>query len=418
VSVPEDRSDQPVRSFGTFTEDLYAMADWLVECGIKTVAIEATGVYWIPLFEILGARGLDPKLIDSRSLGRRNKKTDVLDCQLIRQLHRHGMLDAAFRPNAEILVLRAFMRQRRMLIDYAADHIRHMQKALDLMNVKLHLVLSDITGATGQKIIRAIVEGKRDPQEPAAMRDPGCKHTEQTIAKALTGNYRDEHLFALKQALDLYDTYQKKIEECDQQIEAALTTFEKKSDSSKLTVRASKKRRKNQPRFDGRTLLYEMTGVDLTAIPGLDVSSILTILSETGTDMSHWPSARSFASWLALSPNNRITGGKPIRKKQPVIQPNRAAQVFRIAAQTLERTKCAIGAFYRRIKARLGRAGAIKATAHKLALIFYSMLKNKTEHREPGQDYYELRYRERLLNSLKKHAATCGYQLVPIEEVH
>jgi transposase len=424
VSVPEDRTDHPVRAFGTFTEDLMSLADWLVECRITTVAIEATGVYWIPLFEVLEARGLNPKLIDSRSLGRRNKKSDVLDCQKIRQRHTYGLLDAAFRPNAEILTLRAFTRQRRMLIDYASDHIRHMQKALDLMNVKLHLVISDIVGATGLRIIRAILEGKRDPHELAAMRDPQCKNSEQTIAKALMGNYRPEHVFALKQAVELFDTYQKRIEECDQQIAAVLAEFDKRGDPSKLAAAKKsskgrrKNRRKNQPHFDGRALLYEMAGVDLTAIPGLEASSVLTILSETGIDMSAWPTASAYAAWLALSPNNRTTGGKPIRKKGPVIRPNRAAQAFRLAAQTLEQAHCGLGAFFRRVRARLGRSGAIKATAHKLALIVYSMLQNKTEYCDPGEAYYEERYRDRLLKSLKRNAAALGFNLVPIEEVH
>jgi transposase len=418
VSVPEDRDEQPVQAFGTFTEDLYALADWLVACGIKTVAIEATGVYWIPLFEILEARGLAPKLVDSRSIGRRNKKTDVVDCQWIRQLHTHGLLDGAFRPNAEMLPLRAFMRQRKMLVEYASDHIRHMQKALDLMNLKLHLVISDITGVTGLRIIRAILGGNHDPQELAAMREPSCKNSEETIAKALMGNYRDEHLFALRQAVELFDEYGKKVRACDEKIEAALAVFDKKSDRANLPKKSTKKRPKNEPRFDARSLIYEMAGVDLTAIDGLEVSSVLTILSETGTDMTLWPSDGQFASWLALCPNKWITGGRPLAKKPPVIHPNRAAQAFRIAAQTLERAHCALGAFFRRIQSRHGRAVAIKATAHKLATIFYSVLKTRTPYRDPGVDYYEQRYRERLLNSLKKKATTLGFELTPVVEVH
>ncbi len=419
VSVPEDRDEQPVRAFGTFTEDLSALADWLVACGIKTVAIEATGVYWIPLFEVLEQRGLAPKLVDSRSIGRRNKKkTDVVDCQWIRQLHTHGLLDGAFRPNAEMLPLRAFMRQRRMLIEYASDHIRHMQKALDLMNLKLHLVISDITGVTGLRIMHAILDGKHDPKELAAMREPSCKNSEETIAKALVGNYRDEHLFALRQAVELFEEYGKKLSACDEKIAAALAAFDKKAERSNLPTKLSKHRRKNQPRFDARALIYEMAGVDLTAIDGLDGSSILTILSETGTDMSAWPSDGHFASWLALAPNKWITGGRPLAKKPPVIHPNRAAQAFRLAAQTLERASCALGAFFRRIQSRHGRAVAIKATAHKLATIFSSILKTRTPYRDPGVDYYEQRYQERLFNSLQRKAAALGFQLTPFQEVH
>lgn len=418
VSVPEERDQQSVRSFATFTENLNELADWLVGCGIKTVAIEATGVYWIPLFEVLEGRGLAPKLVDSRSIGRRNKKkTDVVDCQWIRQLHMHGLLDGAFRPNAEMLPVRAFMRQRRMLIDYASDHIRHMQKALDLMNLKLHLVISDITGVSGLRIIHAILDGKRDPKQLASMREPGCKNSEQTIAKALVGNYRDEHLFALRQAVELFEEYGNKLKACDEKIAAALTAFEKKADRANLIKKRSS-RRKNQPRFDARTLIFEIAGVDLTAIDGLEASSVLTILSETGTDMSLWPSQGHFASWLALCPNKWITGGRPLAKRPPVIHPNRAAQAFRLAAQTLERARCALGAFFRRIQSRHGRAVAIKATAHKLATTFYAMLKTRTPYRDPGVNYYEQRYQQRLLNSLQKKAATLGFHLIPLQEVH
>lgn len=417
VSVPEECDEQPVRGFSTFTGDLNALADWLEACGITTVAIEATGVYWIPLVEVLEARGLAPKLVDSRSIGRRNRKTDVLDCQWIRQLHSHGLLDGAFRPDAVMLPLRAFMRQRRMLIDYASDHVRHMQKALDLMNVKLHLVISDITGVTGLRIIHEILKGERDPNKLAALRDRACKNSEEIIAKALVGNYRDEHLFALQQALELFEEYGKQIAACDAKIAAALAVLEKKADGATLPRKKST-RRKNQPRFDARTLIFEMTGVDLTAIDGLEASSLLTILSETGTDMTPWPSDAHFASWLALCPNKWVTGGKPLAKKPPVIHPNRAAQAFRLAAQTLERAQCATGAFFRRIKSRQGRAVAIKATAHKLATIFYTLLKTRTPYHDAGVDYYEERYRERLFNSLQKKAATLGFHLTPLQQVH
>lgn len=416
VSVPEDRSNDPVRSFDTFTEDLYALADWLIDCRIKTVAIEATGVYWIPLFEVLEARGLEVKLVDSRSIGQRNKKTDVLDCQWIRQLHAYGLLDGAFRPSADFLALRAYRRQRGMLIEYAADHIRHMQKALDLMNLKLHKVIADITGDTGLRIIEAILKGNRDPQHLASLRDPHCKNSVETIGKALMGNYRDEHIFALQQAFDLFTTYQRKIAECDQALATELDKFEKHADRSKLAQKTAKKRRKNQPRFEARTLLYEMTGVDLTAVPGLEASTTLTILSETGTDMSHWPSEGHFASWLALTPKTLITGGKPIKKRGPRIQPNRAAQAFLLAAQSVAKVQSSLGAFFRRIKSRDGWAVAIKATAHKLAVIFYSMMKNKTPYREAGVDYYEKRYIQQLFKSLEKKALNLGYQLAPISQ--
>jgi transposase len=418
VSVPEDRAAEPVRTFGTFTKDLNDLADWLVACGITTVAIEATGVYWIPLYEILEARGLHPKLIDSRSIGRRSKKTDVIDCQWIRQLHTYGLLDGAFRPPVDMLALRALMRQRRMLIEHAAQHIQHIQKALDLMNVKLHLVLSDVVGVTGLRIMRAIVDGKRSPAELAALREPSCKGTEQTFIDALTGNFRSEHLFALKQALELFDFHQKLLADCDREIESELAALEKRTFDTAEKPSKKRKRRKNQLHFDARTLLHQLAGVDLSAIHGLEAPTVLTILSETGTDVSPWSSAKSWAAWLTLAPNIRVTGGKPIRKKGVVVRPNRAAQAFRLAAQTLERSQCALGAFFRRIRSRHGRQSAIKATAHKLALIFYSMLKHQTEYQDPGIDYYERRYRQNLLKSLTEKASTLGFTLIPIEEVH
>lgn len=418
VSVPEDRAPEPVRSFGTYTSDLHELADWLVACGIKTVAIEATGVYWIPLFEILEERGLNPKLIDSRSIGRRNKKTDVLDCQWIRQLHTYGLLDPAFRPSAEVLSLRAYARLRKTHVEDASDHIRRIQKALDLMNVKVHLVVSDTVGVTGMRIIRSIIDEKTDPQELAKLRAPNCSSSEEEFVKALSGNYRAEHVFALKQAVELFDFYQTKIKECDEKTAAALEALEKKGDASKLGAKKAKKRRKNQPYFEARTLLFEIAGVDLTAIDGLESSSILTILSETGTDMAAWPSAKHFSAWLGLSPNNRVTGGKLMFKRPLKVRPNRAAQAFRLAAQTLEKAQCALGAFFRRIQSRFGRIGAIKATAHKLAVIFYSMLKYRKEYHDAGVTYYEERYRERLFNSLKKKASSLGFDLTPIQEVH
>lgn len=415
VSVPEDRDDQPVRSFGTFTEDLHALAAWLVACGITTVAIEATGVYWIPLVEILEQYGLNPRLVDSRSIGRRTKKTDVLDCQWIRQLHTYGLLDGAFRPSEEFLPLRAIRRQRKMLVDYAADHIRHMLKALELMNVKLDLVVSDAVGVTGLRIIRAIIAGNTKPEDLAKLREPNCQHSEKDFVKALIGNYRDEHIFALRQAVELFDRYAEKIKECDDKTVVVLETMEKKADPTTLPPKKSKKRRKNQPHFEARPLIYQLAGVDLTAIDGLDASSLLTILSETGTDMSPWLTARAYAAWLALAPNKWKTGGKFLTKKPPVIRPNRAAQAFRLAAQTLERANCGLGAFFRRIQSRLGRAGAIKATAHKLAVIFYSMLKSKTPYLDPGVSYYEQRYQERMFKSLKTKAAALGFTLTPIQ---
>lgn len=420
VSVPEDRDAEPVRSFEAFSGDLYRLAEWLIGCRITTVAIEATGVYWIPLVEVLESRGLEVNLVDSRSIGRRNKKTDVLDCQWLRQLHTYGLLQGAFRPKADVLPLRAYQRQRQMLIAYAADHIRHMQKALDQMNLKLETVLADITGKTGLQIIEAILAGKRDPVELAKLRDPKCKNSEETIAKALCGNYRDEHVFALRQAYELFKLYQTKIAECDQQTEHALKDFERKAAPPELptTKGPRRKRRKNQPHFDGRGLLHEVVGVDLTAIDGFALSTALTIASETGIDVDKFETSSNYVSWLRLAPNDRVTGGKRIRKRGPKVHPNRATQAYLLAAQSLARAKNWLGAFFRRIQSREGFAVAVKATAAKLARIVYAMIKNKTEYTPPDINYYEQRYRSNLVKSLEKRAQTLGFTLVPVDPVH
>jgi transposase len=419
VSVPEDRDAEPVQRFATFTEDLHRLAQWLRRCGITTVAIEATGVYWMPLYDILEEYGLAPQLVDSRAIGRRNKKTDVLDCQWIRQLHTFGLLDAAFRPQADILKLRVFARHREMLVKYAADHLRHMHKSLEQMNVKLGVVLSDIGGVTGQRIIKAIIGGHTDPASLAELREESCKATPEEFVKALTGTYRPEHIFTLGQAVRLFEEYQEQIRECDLEQEKVLASFQPASVEVPAPAKTTKKkRRKNQPHFDARALLYRITGIDLTAVPGLEANTLLTIVSEVGTNMSLWTSGDAFANWLALPPNNRITGGKPINKKLRPITPNRAAQAFRLAAQTLERTQTALGAFFRRIQSRIGRQGAIRATAHKLAKIVYAMLRDKTEYREAGANYYEQRYQQKVFNSISRKALQLGYQLVAIDQVH
>jgi transposase len=422
VSVPEDRAEQSVRPFGAFTEDLYALSDWLASCAIRTVAIEATGVYWIPLVEVLEARGFEVRLVDSRSIGRRNKKTDVLDCQWIRQLHSYGLLDSAFRPEADMLPLRAYMRQRGMLIRYASDHIRHMQKALDVMNLKLHTVVNDITGVTGMRIIEAILDGIRDPQQLASLRHGRCRNSEETIAKALVGNYREEHLFDLRVACELYATYQAKLAGCDEQIRSALEKFDRTGAGGHIpTTRNGKARRrkKNQPHFDGREMLREMIGVDLVAVDGLDVSTVLTIVSEVGIDLRNkFESEAHFVSWLGLAANNRVTGGRIMRQKGPRPRPNRASQAFRLAAQTVARGSNWLGAFFRRVQSRKGWAVAVKATGAKLARIFYSLVTNKREYDAPDINYYEQRYRANLVRALEKKALTLGYKLAAVAVVH
>ena len=415
VAVPEGRDPEghTVREFGAFTPDLHALAAWLATCGITTVAMESTGVYWIPLFEVLSARGFDVKLVDPRQLKHvPGRKTDVLDCQWLQQLHTFGLLAAAFRPDDAICVLRGYLRQRAMLVSCAADHIQHMQKALEQMNVKLPEVVTDITGVTGLGIIRAIGEGERNPQVLAALRDARCHHDEAAMARALTGTWRDEHLFALRQAVDLFDVYQGKIAECDDAIEACLQGFADKREGDVLPpAPRTSKRPRNTPAFDVRTQLHRLTGVDLTQLDGIDGHSALKIVAEIGLDMTRWPSDKHFASWLALSPGNKISGGKLLSSRTKA-SANRVAAALRMAASTLHHSRSALGAFFRRLKARLGAPKAITATARKLACLVYNMLKHGTAYVDQGQHYYEQRYQERVLSNLSRRAQDLGYQLV------
>ena len=327
AAVPADRAEQPVQEFEAFTADLYRLADWLAECGVETVVMESTGVYWIPLFGVLEERDFQVMLVDPRRIKNvPGRKTGVLDCQWLQQLHTYGLLSGAFRPDGEIRRLRSYLRQRVMLVQYASHHIQHMQKALTQMNVKLHHVISNITGKTGMDIMEAIVGGQRDPRRLAQLRDPRIKADEATIAKSLQGHWREEHIFELTQALGLYRVYQDKIAECDREIEAQLERFEDHSNGDLPAAKSGRRRSKgNAPRFDVWTHLYRMTGIDLTRIDGVDAYTALKVVSEIGTDMTKWTSAKHFASWLGLSPNNRITGGRVISSKTKP-SANRAAR--------------------------------------------------------------------------------------------
>ena len=417
VAVPEDRWDQPVREFEAFTADLYRLADWLAECRVETVAMESTGVYWIPLFGVLEERGFEVMLVDpSRIKNVPGRKTDVQDCQWLQQLHTYGLLSGAFRPDGDIRCLRSYLRQRAMLVEYASQHVQHMQKALTQMNVKLQHVIRDITGKTGMDIIEAIVGGERDPRKLAALRDPRTRANEEIIARSLQGYWREEHIFELTQALELYRTYQDKIAQCDREIERQLGRFEDRSNGEPPAGDAGKRSQGNAPRFDLRNHLHRMTGVDLTRIDGVDAFTALKVVGEIGTDMTRWPSAKHFASWLGLSPNNRITGGKVISSRTKA-NANRAAAALRLAANALHRSNSALGAFLRRKKAHLGAPKAIAATAHKLARIIYSMLRNGHGYVDAGAQYYESQYRQRALRAARQRAAQLGYQLVPLPEV-
>lgn len=414
VAVPVGSDGEPVREFECFTADLHRLADWLISCSVTTVAMESTGTYWIPVFEILESRGLEVKLVNARHVKNvPGRKTDVLDCQWLLQLHTYGLLEGAFRPVEQICALRAYIRHRMNQVRYSSVHIQHMQKALTQMNLLLHNVVSDITGVTGMRIIKAILDGERDTQVLATMRDKRCKNSVATIAKSLQGNYRPEHLFSLKQAVETFEFYQSQIADCDREIETLLAKFNSVTDDKRPTHPEDSAASKKQSAsiFNLKNELYRVTGVDLTRIDGIDSTTALKVISETGVDMSRWKSEKHFASWLGLSPGSKISGGKRLSgKTKPVV--NRAAMALRMAASSLYRSSCALGAYYRRMKARLGGPKAITATAHKLARLVYSMLKNGTEYTDIGQEYYEQNYKSRVLKNLKKRAQQLGYELV------
>jgi transposase len=417
VAVPpgRDTTGQDVRRFAAFTGDLCALADWLEQCGVDSVVMESTGVYWIPLFELLAERGFAVKLVDARQVKNvPGRKTDVLDCQWLQELHTYGLLRGAFRPDDQVCVLRSYLRQRSMLVIHAAQHIQHMQKALEQMNLKLAHVVSDVTGVTGMGIIKAILGGERRPAELAKLRDRRCKHDEATIARALVGHYRAEHLFALQQAVELFEVYQQKVAACDREIEACLQQFDDHRDGEALALRSrTRKRARTEPCFDARTLLHRMTGVDLTAIDAIDASTALTVIGEIGLDMSRWPTEKHFGSWLGLAPGNKVSGGKRLSgRSKPTA--NRAAAALRLAAQSLHHSQSALGAFFRRLKARLGAPKALTAAAYKLARLIYRMLKFGTDYTDQGEAYYEERYRERLYRHLAHRAKELGFALTPI----
>lgn len=417
AAVSPERTSEAVRQFGTYTPDLQALADWLKACGVDSVAMEATGVYWVPVYEVLEASGFEVYVVNARHIKNvPGRKSDIQDCQWIQGLHSVGLLRGSFRPEAEIAALRAYLRHRSELIEHRAAHIQHMQKALGQMNVQLTQAVKDITGVTGLSIIRAIVGGERDPRKLAALRQPGVKKGEAEIAKALTGHYRPEHVFALKQALELYDTYRELLLECDVEIERQFANLKPTVPPDDLPPldRSDKleSNSKNAPSYDARALLYQWAGVDLVGIAGLNESTVQTILSEIGTEVSAWPTDKHFASWLGLAPHNDISGGK-VLKSRTLTTHNRAGQAFRMAAQSVSRSpNTAFGAFYRRMRARLGKKQAIVATAHKIARCFYHMLKHRTPFHDMGGEEYERRARQRELRNLEKRAAKLGMALV------
>ncbi|HKO63296.1 MAG TPA: IS110 family transposase [Pyrinomonadaceae bacterium] len=421
VAVPAERDEQAVRRFGAFTEDLHKLAQWLLQCGVRTVALESTGVYWIPLYQILEDYGLVVKLVNARHVKHvPGRKSDVQDCQWLQQLESFGLLSGSFRPEAKICILRSYMRQRQMLISTASRHIQQMQKALTQMNLKVHQVLSDLSGQTGMRIVRAILQGERDRMKLAALKDRRVKSSLGTIAKSLEGDYRAEHLFALRQAVELYDYYQLKIAECDQEILKELQSLETRATPGSAPPAPLKRKgrsRHNLIPYDGQAELYRILGVDLTRIDGLNEATVQLILSELGLDLcKKWPTEAQFASWLGLAPNNEISGGKVLRRGTRRVV-NRVANALRMCAESLLNSKSALGAYARRMRAKRDAKIAITATAHKLARLIYRTLKHGQEYSDIGQIQYEARYRTNVLKSLQKKARLLGFQLVDLSTV-
>jgi len=423
AAVGPDRDPEPVRSFGTFTADLHRLADWFERCGVRTVAMESTGVYWIPVYEVLEQRGFTVVLVNARDAKHvPGRKTDVSDAEWLRRLHEYGLLRASFHPEAGIAALRDYLRQRERLLDYAASHIQHMQKALTQMNLQLHHVVADITGASGLRIIRAIVGGERDPAVLAALRDHRCKASVETIRQALVGNYREEHVFALAQALERYDVYLAKVAACDARIAAVLDRLQAERPVPTAPLPAPRHRTPNAFAFPARAALHRILGVDLTRIHGLGPYLALKLVAECGTSLTAWPSAEHFTSWLCLAPSNKISGGKVLSSKTRRSN-NRAAALLRLAAVAVGRTETALGAFYRRLSGRVGKAKAVTATARKIAVLFYNTVRHGMTYADPGASYYEERYRQRVLTNLRRRAKSLGYVLqvadptAPVAEV-
>jgi transposase len=413
VAVPADRDSQPVRSFGTFTSDLEALADWLKACRITSVAMEATGVYWIPLFQLLERRGFEVLLVNARQIKNvSGRKSDVLDCQWIQRLHTYGLLGGSFRPADLYCVVRSYLRYRDELVSARTTQTQHIQKALQQMNIQLVQVLANVTGVSGLAIIEAILNGERDPMKLAAMVDRRVKSSQEQIAKALQGDYRIEHLFQLKTAFELFHTYETKITGCDEELARELGKLPDRVDAK---VKPLPPKAKNKDINENlRMGLYLKLGVDLTAVEGIGALVGLTLLTEVGPDLSRFKTEKHFTSWLGLCPDNRISGGKVLscRTRRVV---NRLSDALRIAATSLERSPSALGAYYRRMKAKLGAAEGVTATAHKLARILYRLLKYGEAYVQQGQQEYEKKYQARRIKNLQKTAAAMGFQLVALQ---
>ena len=413
AAVPVDRDAESVRSFPTFTEDLHRLADWLQQCRIDTVAMESTGVYWIPLFQILEARGIQVCLVNAQHVHHvPGRKSDVLDCQWLQYLHSVGLLRASFRPEQDVCAIRSLLRHRETLVQMACAHVQHMHKALDQMNIQIHHVISDITGVTGLAIADAIVSGKTNPRELAKLRDHRIKASVEIVTKSLVGDYRPEHIFALKQSLTAYRSYQQLIADCDQEVQQRLQTFDTKdNDGPTATADSSGTTAPTETTFDLHHHLERIFGVDLTHIPGFESLRIQTIFSELGANLSKFPTPDSFCSWLNLCPKDGTSAGRRIRGPK-IKTKNRVANAFRLAALSLHHNKSGLGDYYRSQRARHGAPQAIKNTAHKLARIFYHLVTTRQPYDQTLLAKLDTRHQKRRLNKLQSLARQMGYALV------
>ena len=413
VAVDPDSASEPVRSFGALTADLHKLADWLVQCKVGTVAMESTGVYWIPLFQILEARGLDVCLVNARHVKNvPGRKTDVQDCQWLQYLHSVGLLSASFRPSGEICAVRSLLRHRDTLMRGACEQVQRMQKSLDQMNVLLHRAVSDITGVTGLAILDAILAGERNPIELAKHRNKRCKKSEAEIAAALQGDWRVEHLFTLKESLQLWRQLQEAILECDTEINRLIEELDDQKGDQRLP--ASPKKGSSAPNEPQREQLFNKLGVDLTAVEGVSIKTAQVFLTEVGPEVSGFKSAGHFASWLGLCPDNRISGGRKLSANTRSVK-SPLANILRMSVQNYHRSESALGDWFRRLRSKLGTKGAVTAAAHKLARILYAMVKTRKPY-DPKLTTNQTINKHRKENSLRRQAKLLGFQLTPIEQ--
>jgi transposase len=420
AALPPDRAPEPVRVFETFTEDLYELAAWLKEHRIATVAMESTGVYWIPVFQVLETCGIEVILVNAHHAKNvPGRKSDVSDCQWLQYLHAVGLLRGSFRPPDEICAVRTLLRHRSTLVAQAATHVQHMQKALTQMNLRLQHVLSDLSGSSGLAMIDAMLAGERDPKRLAALRDPRVQASEETIQKALVGDWRPEHLFTLRQARASYRHCQTQIHECDEEIERLLAGLRSQVDPHQ-TPPPPPKPSQTRPRRgdivlaqgDLRTELYRILGVDATQIPGLGTGHVAGLVCHLGTDLSVFPAGGHFASWQGLCPSPEISGGRVLRRGTRDVK-NPVATIFRLAAPSLHHSDSALGAYYRRMRAKLGAPKAITATAHKLARIYYHLVTTKEAYDESVFAKNEKREAKRRVDRLQREAKALGFTLAP-----